>query len=227
MTVHMLMNNAAVQTNGQCGPFEHADRWRKILDTNLWGVYHGGLAFVPSMIAQDCPCVVVNTGSKQGITMPPGDTAYNVSKAGVKTLTEALQHALRSTTGCKVNAFLLVPGFTATKIITRGQQWLGTHDPATATDEETYEGVSGRANARERFRQRGAYSADEVVDVLFDAIEKGGPFYIICQDHETTLAQDQGRMQWAFDDVLFRRAPLSRWSEQYKDEFKRVAARFV
>ena len=106
--VHMLMNNAAVQTNGQCGPFEHADRWRKILDTNLWGVYHGGLAFVPSMIAQDCPCVVVNTGSKQGITMPPGDTAYNVSKAGVKVLTEALAHSLRSTAGCKVQAFLLV-----------------------------------------------------------------------------------------------------------------------
>ena len=36
---------------------------------------------------------VVNTGSKQGITHPPGDTAYNVSKAGVKTLTEALAHS--------------------------------------------------------------------------------------------------------------------------------------
>ena len=78
-----------------------------------------------------------------------------------------------------------------------------------------------------RFRKRGAYSADEVVDVLFDALRAGGPFYIICQDHETTRAQDQGRMQWAFDDVLFRRAPLSRWSAQYKDEFQAVAAGFV
>ena len=34
------------------------------------------------MIEQAEPAVVVNTGSKQGITMPPGDTAYNVSKAG-------------------------------------------------------------------------------------------------------------------------------------------------
>ena len=100
--VHFLMNNAATQTNNKCGPYEYPDRWRKILDTNLWGVYLGGLAFVPLMIAQNEPCVVVNTGSKQGITMPPGDTAYNVSKAGVKVLTEALQHKLRSTEGCKV-----------------------------------------------------------------------------------------------------------------------------
>ena len=120
---HLLMNNAAVQTNGECSPYDHSERWRKIIETNLMGVYHGGLAFVQSMIEQDCPCVVVNTGSKQGITCPPGDAAYNVSKAGVKVLTEALQHSLRSQAGCKVNAFLLVPGFTATKIITRGQKW--------------------------------------------------------------------------------------------------------
>ena len=225
--VHLLMNNAAVQTNGNCGPYEHSDRWRKILDTNLYGVYHGCLAFVPAMIAQGCPCVVVNTGSKQGITTPPGDTAYNVSKAGVKVLTEALQHKLRSTPGCQLNAFLLVPGFTATKIITRGQKWLGTYDAATATDEETYEGVKDRANARARFRQRGAFSADEVVDVLVGALRAGTPFYILCQDHETTLAQDQGRMQWAFDDVLFRRAPLSRWSSQYQGAYQSVARAFV
>ena len=227
--VHLLMNNAAVQTNGQCGPYTDLDRWRKIIDTNLWGVYLGGHAFIPSMIEQSCPCIVVNTGSKQGITMPPGDTAYNVSKAGVKVLTEALQHTLRSTPGCKVNAFLLVPGFTATKIITRGQKWIqgNAFDPAKATDEEYYEGVANRAHARERFKQRGAWSADEVVDVLFDALTRGSPFYIICQDHETTLAQDQGRMQWAFDDVIYRRAPLSRWSEQYKDEFKTIAKGFA
>lgn len=65
------------------------------------------------------------------------------------------------------------------------------------------------------------------MDVLFGAITAGTPFYIICQDHETTLAQDQGRMQWAFDDVLYRRAPLSRWSEQYEEEFKAVARDFL
>ena len=95
--------------------------------------------------------------------------------------------------------------------------------PATAGCACSYEGVKDRKYARERFAERGAYSADEVVDELFAALRAGAPFYILCQDHETTRAMDDGRMQWAFDDVLFRRAPLSRWSEQYKAEFKEVA----
>lgn len=226
---HFLMNNAGIQSNGQCSPYDHPDRWQRIIETNLLGVYYGGLAFVDAMVAQDEPCIVVNTGSKQGITAPPGDAAYNVSKAGVKALTEALQHKLRTTTSCKVNAFLLVPGFTATMIFTRGQQWIqgSQFDAAKAQNEKVYDGQASREAAVAKWQARGAWSSDEVVDELFKTLRVGTPFYIICQDHETTRAQDQGRMQWAFDDVLFRRAPLSRWSEQYKNEYKEVSARFV
>ena len=49
---------------------------------------------------------------------------------------------------------------------------------------------------------------------------------VICEDGETTAAQDNGRMQWAADDLIFRRAPLSRWSDEFKEEYKRVAAGF-
>jgi NAD(P)-dependent dehydrogenase (short-subunit alcohol dehydrogenase family) len=66
------------------------------------------------MIAQETPCMVVNTGSKQGITNPPGNTAYNVSKAALKAYTEGLQHELRSRPDCRVTAHLLVPGWTTT-----------------------------------------------------------------------------------------------------------------
>ena len=45
---------------------------------------------------------IVNTGSKQGITSPPGNTAYNVSKAAVKALTEGLAHTLRNLPGCQI-----------------------------------------------------------------------------------------------------------------------------
>ena len=51
------------------------------------------------MITHNAPGLVINTGSKQGITTPPGDPAYNVSKAGVKVFTEALQHELRNVPG--------------------------------------------------------------------------------------------------------------------------------
>ena len=90
--VAVLMNNAGTSPGG--GPYEHIDRWRKVLEVNLWGVINGVQTFAPRMLAQQTACVIVNTGSKQGITCPPGDTAYNVSKAGVKVLTEALAHRL-------------------------------------------------------------------------------------------------------------------------------------
>eukprot|EP00316_Scyphosphaera_apsteinii_P021188 CAMPEP_0119320040 /NCGR_PEP_ID=MMETSP1333-20130426/51225_1 /TAXON_ID=418940 /ORGANISM="Scyphosphaera apsteinii, Strain RCC1455" /LENGTH=362 /DNA_ID=CAMNT_0007326637 /DNA_START=27 /DNA_END=1115 /DNA_ORIENTATION=+ len=226
--VHLLMNNAAIQTNNRCSPYEHPDRWRRILDTNLWGVYLGGLAFVQPMIDQGEAAVVVNTGSKQGITMPPGDTAYNVSKAAVKVLTEALQHKLRSE-NCMVNAFLLVPGCVNTMIRTRGDKWIEGADfkPERAKDEREYNGVKDREYAAKMWKERGAWEPERVIDELFNAISVGSPFYVICQDYETTRAMDDGRIQWAADDVLFRRAPLSRWSDDFKEEYQRVSKHFV
>ncbi len=88
--------------------------WDRLLSVNLMGVVHGVQAFVPAMIAGNAPGIVINTGSKQGITQPPGNTAYNVSKAGVKALTEGLGHTLRQQTGARISAHLLIPGFTYT-----------------------------------------------------------------------------------------------------------------
>ena len=68
-----------------------------MLEVNLWGVINGVQTFTQAMIDQGTPGAIVNTGSKQGITCPPGDTAYNVSKAGVKVLTEALAHSCATT----------------------------------------------------------------------------------------------------------------------------------
>jgi len=56
----------------------------------------------------------MNTGSKQGISSPPGDTAYNVTEVLLKAYTEGLQHDLRNTEGCAVSAHLLIPGWTMT-----------------------------------------------------------------------------------------------------------------
>ena len=68
--VAVLMNNAGTAPGG--GPYDHVDRWRKVLDVNLWGVIHGVQTFAPAMLAQKTPGAIVNTGSKQGITCPPG-----------------------------------------------------------------------------------------------------------------------------------------------------------
>jgi len=186
--VAVLMNNAGRGGGGSA--IENYAGWQKVLATNLWGVINGVQAFVPAMIAQGTQAVVVNTGSKQGITMPPGDTAYNVSKAGVKAVTEGLQHVLRNTPGWKVSAHLLVPGWTFTGLTARS----GGDKPA------------------------GAWWPAEVIDYMLEALGRGD-FYILCPDNDVTRAVDERRILWAAGDLVENRPPLSRWHPDYKDAF--------
>lgn len=110
--VGVLMNNAVTRIEGSC--WDNYDQWKLAIDVNLLGVINGVQAFVPAMLEQATRCMVVNTGSKQGITNPPGKPAYNVCKAAVKAYTECLQHELRNRDGCFITAHLLVPGWTTT-----------------------------------------------------------------------------------------------------------------
>ena len=64
--VAVLMNNAGIGAGG--GAYENIERWRRLLEVNLWGVINGVQPFVPAMLAQKTACAVINTGSKQGIT---------------------------------------------------------------------------------------------------------------------------------------------------------------
>jgi NAD(P)-dependent dehydrogenase (short-subunit alcohol dehydrogenase family) len=140
--VHVLMNNAGIGPNPG-STWRNLDGWHTILDVNLWGVINGVQAFVTAMLAQGTPGLVVNTGSKQGITTPPGNAAYNVSKAGVKAFTEALAHELRNTPGSRISAHLLIPGFTFT----------------------------GLTKASER--PPAAWTADQVVDFMLARVAEG------------------------------------------------------
>ena len=111
----ILMNNAGVGMRSSAT--EVSDAWATTLGVNLWGPIYGSQAFAPRMMARGRPGIIVNTGSKQGITTPPGNPAYNVSKAGLKAYTEALAHELRNAEGNQVTAHLLVPGFVHTAMI--------------------------------------------------------------------------------------------------------------
>ncbi len=186
--IAVLMNYAGVGGGG--GPFENYAGWERVLGINLWGVVNGVQVFAPVMIGQGKPGAIVNTGSKQGITTPPGDTAYNVSKAGVKVLTEGLQHVLRNTPDCRVTAHLLVPGWVHTGLTANGR----TEKPA------------------------GAWWPDQIIDVLLDRMGRGD-FYIICPDNDVSSELDRKRILWAAGDVAENRPPLSRWHADYKDAF--------
>ncbi|HEX2529548.1 MAG TPA: SDR family NAD(P)-dependent oxidoreductase [Geminicoccus sp.] len=189
--VAVLMNNAAIGKGA--GAWQDYPQWRKLLEVNLFGVIHGLQLFVPDMIRHGRPGAVVVTGSKQGITMPPGNAAYNVSKAGVKVVTEQLAHELRQIEGGQMTAHLLIPGFTFTGITSPGK-----------TDDTP--------------KPPGAWTPDQVIDVLIDGLGTGR-FYLFCQDNETTREMDERRMQWAAEDLIKDRPALSRWHPDYKDAF--------
>ena len=110
--VGLLMNNAATRVSG--GSSEDLSDWRHTMEVNFWGVVCGVRTFLPAMLEQRTACAIVNTGSKQGITNPPGNLIYKVTKSAVKIYTEGLQHELRNTPGCRVSAHLLIPGWTTT-----------------------------------------------------------------------------------------------------------------
>ena len=186
----ILMNNAGIQPGSTMfGPTEN---WQRVLGVNLWGVIHGSQAFAPGMIARGRPGLIINTGSKQGITTPPGDPAYNVTKAGVKAFTEALQHELRNAVGSKISAHLFIPGFVFTSLTAKGR----TEKPAAA------------------------WTPGETVNFMIEHVS-AGDFYILCPDNDVPRSLDERRILWAAGDIVENRPALSRWHPDYAEAFSR------
>jgi len=191
--VHFLMNNAAIEHGSRS--WGTLDRWRQTLDVNLWGVIHGVDAFAEAMLGQGDPAAIVNTGSKQGITNPPGDPAYAASKAALRALTEQLAHELRNQPGARLSAHLLVPGWTFTGLTAPK----GGEKPA------------------------GAWRPEQVVERMIAGVE-AGEFYIYCPDNAVTEKLDALRLQWSVGDIIEKRPALSRWHPDFKDKFERFVA---
>ncbi|KIL86038.1 hypothetical protein FAVG1_11008 [Fusarium avenaceum] len=118
--------------------------FRDTLETNLFGVIHGINTFLPVIqdAAKSKPTSIVITGSKQGITNPPGNAAYNASKAAVKTLAEHLSWDLKDQS---TSVHLLVPGWTFT-------------------------GMTGASPSKEK--PAGAWNPDQVTDYLYENMGK-------------------------------------------------------
>ncbi|TCM58279.1 NADP-dependent 3-hydroxy acid dehydrogenase YdfG [Rhizobium sp. PP-F2F-G48] len=187
--VHVLMNNAGIQPGSALfGPLEN---WERVMAVNLGGVINGTRVFGPAMIAHGEPGLIINTGSKQGITTPPGDPAYNVAKAAVKAFSEALEHELRNTPACRIAAHLLIPGFVHTGLTANGR----TEKPEAA------------------------WTPEQTVDFMMDSIARGD-FYILCPDNDVSRELDEKRIFWAAGDIVENRPPLSRWHPDHAEAFR-------
>jgi len=192
--VSVLMNNAAVASNPG-NPWENPQAWDDLLAVNLGGVMNGVFAFAPGMVESGEPGSIINTGSKQGITRPPGNAAYNVAKTAVLGYTEMLAHALRNTEGCTVGAHLLVPGFTYTGMI---RQFLPEKPDS-------------------------AWWPEQVAEFLLESLPRGD-FYIICPDNDVDRATDEKRIAWNTGDIIENRPALSRWHPEHAADFEAFMA---
>ncbi|KAL1610568.1 hypothetical protein SLS60_002237 [Paraconiothyrium brasiliense] len=187
--VDFLLLNAGIGAKGTWGDSEY---FSKIFSTNLFGVTNGLNTYVPSFQSRrnGSPAAIVITGSKQGITNPPGNPAYNASKAAVKSLAEHLSWDLRENKGVSVH--LLVPGWTFT-------------------------GLSGNIPGKSAEKPAGAWSPEQVASYMEQKI-KDDKFYIICPDNDVSEETDKKRMLWTVGDIVNERPPLTRWRDEYKKE---------
>ena len=185
--IDVLMCNAGIQPGSDI--FDAGGTWGKVLAVNLGGIVNCCQSVVPGMIAAGGPGLVINTGSKQGITTPPGDPAYNVSKAGVKVFTEALAHHLREA-GSRVTAHLLIPGFVFTDLTRRDR----VEKPA------------------------GAWTPEQTAEFLMERLA-AGDFYVLCPDNDVSREVDEKRMAWAMGDIIENRPALSRWDAGWTERF--------
>jgi len=175
---------------GAKGDWTDSSYFHKIFDVNFFGVINGINTFVPHFQdnSSDAKAIVV-TGSKQGITNPPGNPAYNASKSALKSITEHLSFDLAKSSP-KTSVHLLVPGWTFT-------------------------GLTGGGSTKAK--PDGAWSAEQVADFLYKKMGEG-KFYVMCPDNDVDWETDRKRMMWTMGDVVYERQPQSRWRDEFKEE---------
>ena len=164
---------------------------RQIFDTNLFGALNGISTFLPTLksLSSSSGTAIVITGSKQGITNPPSNPAYNASKAALRSAAEHLSYDLRSTS---TTVHLLIPGWTFT-------------------------GMTGGGNTAVRDKPAGAWEPRQVAEELEKAMEEGR-FYVMCPDNDVSADLDKRRVLWGAGDLVEGRPPLSRWREDWKEK---------
>ncbi|KAK6083614.1 short-chain dehydrogenase/reductase [Seiridium cupressi] len=198
--VSLLALNAGMGAKTSFEDTVELDKFHAVIQTNFFGVVNGIAALLPLVkesASKEDPAAVVITGSKQGITNPPGNPAYNASKAAVKSIAEQLSYSLKDS---PIGVHLLVPGWT----------WTGLAGGVAG-------GLRDNDKGKESKKPDAAWWPEQAVEYLEKKMDEG-QFWVLCPDNEVTEEMDQKRILWSASDAVQGRKPLSRWREEYKGE---------
>lgn len=110
----ILVNNAGIIIDKPLMMMAQDD-WKKVLDTNLNGMFNASKACIVTFMKQKHG-QIVNISSISGIIGLVGQTNYSASKGGMNAFTKALAKEVAGF-GIKVNA--IAPGFIETDILSK------------------------------------------------------------------------------------------------------------
>lgn len=127
----LMFNNAGVGLLGEVRDLV-LDDWRRVLDTNLWGVVHGTMSAYRVMLGQGSGHLV-NVASLGGLVALPTTTPYLASKFAVVGLSLGLRAEAE---GLGVKVSVACPGFVRTPILQTS--------PTVALDAERYLGLAAK-----------------------------------------------------------------------------------
>jgi NAD(P)-dependent dehydrogenase (short-subunit alcohol dehydrogenase family) len=174
----VVVNNAGVGAGGTAIGETEIDDWNWVLGINLWGPIHGCHVFAP-ILREAGYGGIINVASAAAFAAAPGMAAYNVSKAGVLSLSETLSAEL---SGTGVNVTVLCPTFVKTNIVESGR----------ITDKSTELG--------DRLMRWTGFSPERVARTCLDTLDRGG---LYC------MPQPDARIGWGikrFTPTVYTRA---------------------
>lgn len=105
--VDLLIANAGIESAGLIWEID-PQRWRRVMDVNVDGVFHCVRSFVPRMIAAGTPSCLATVSSVGGINSVAVQSPYIVSKFAVEAMTEALHQDL-AVVGAPIQVSVLIP----------------------------------------------------------------------------------------------------------------------
>ena len=198
--VRLLVNNAGVEQFGYLWDTP-VDNWRRVVDVNISGVFHGIRAFLPRMIESGTPSWVWNLSSIGGVAVVPLQAPYIMSKHAVLALTECLALEIQQAGHDHIQIQAVLPGAVVSNIF----------ESAGGVDDDGGGDVEAAESQRLAMLDIKAEAMDPVAaaEVVFDQAAEGR-FYLLTQpDYVGSAMTERANV------LAHQRAPMLRSGRRF------------